>query len=194
MTRRVGQHHGDLRRALLDAALELVGETEPSAITLRAVARRAGVSPAAPYHHFPDKAHLFAAVAAEGFASLAAVQARFADLEPRERLREMTSEYVRFAVAHGTHYAVMFDRTPEGVEGLREAALGTFQTLVHAVGAVNPDLDEGERVQRALLAWSMAHGAVEVAAWVGELHPQFTVESLARSVGEAALTTAADPP
>jgi len=65
-------HHGDLRRALLDAALELVNELGPSGITLREAARRAGVTHAAPYRHFADKGALLAAVAEQGFVQLLA--------------------------------------------------------------------------------------------------------------------------
>jgi len=60
-------HHGDLRRALIDAASRLLEAEGPSALSLRAVAREAGVSPAAPYHHFKDKAELLDAVAQEGW-------------------------------------------------------------------------------------------------------------------------------
>src|ERR1700749_484813 len=63
-------HHGDLRRALLRAAVTIIEREGPSALSLRAVAREAGVSPAAPYHHFKDKAELLDAVAQEGFARL----------------------------------------------------------------------------------------------------------------------------
>src|SRR5215813_10430287 len=64
---RTAYHHGDLRRALLDATLRLVEEHGPQGFTLRAAARAAGVSPGAPYHHFADKDALLAAVAEEGF-------------------------------------------------------------------------------------------------------------------------------
>src|SRR6201994_3346863 len=63
-------HHGDLKRALTDAALRLVQEKGPKGFTLREVARRAGVSAAAPYRHFADKAQLLAAVATLGFVQL----------------------------------------------------------------------------------------------------------------------------
>src|ERR1700754_5334646 len=63
-------HHGDLRRALIDAARRLLESEGPSALSLRAVAREAGVSPAAPYHHFKDKAELLEAVAHEGWEML----------------------------------------------------------------------------------------------------------------------------
>lgn len=68
--KRGAYHHGDLKRALTDAALQLVQEKGPKGFTLREVARRAGVSAAAPYRHFADKAQLLAAVATQGFLQL----------------------------------------------------------------------------------------------------------------------------
>ena len=68
-------HHGDLRRALLRAAVVILEREGPSALSLRAVAREAGVSPAAPYHHFKDKSELLNAVATEGFNRLKAALA-----------------------------------------------------------------------------------------------------------------------
>jgi AcrR family transcriptional regulator len=68
---RTGYHHGDLRRALLDASLALVAEGGIGALSLREVARKAGVSHNAPYHHFKDRGSLLAALAEEGFAELA---------------------------------------------------------------------------------------------------------------------------
>ncbi|MEO1267762.1 MAG: helix-turn-helix domain-containing protein [Myxococcota bacterium] len=69
-SRSPGQHHGDLRRALLKAAMEEIEASDGAAPSLRAVARRAGVSPGAPYHHFKGKAGLMAAVAMDGFVKL----------------------------------------------------------------------------------------------------------------------------
>ncbi len=71
MTDTRAYHHGDLRRALLAAALEAIEESGPAALSLRDLARRAGVSHAAPAHHFGDKAGLLTALAAEGFDLLA---------------------------------------------------------------------------------------------------------------------------
>lgn len=191
MTRSIGQHHGDLRRALLDAALELVSEVAPAALTLRGVARRAGVSPGACYHHFPDKDALLAAVAYEGFAALAAVQALQVGPDPELRLEQLTAAYVGFALAHPTHYQVMFRVSPgevigAGAEVLEEAARGTFETLVAAVAAAAPDVEASERMQRALLVWAQAHGAVEVARWARGLDPGFDAADFAARAGRAA--------
>src|SRR5690349_19263411 len=78
-------HHGDLRRALVDAALALISEGELGTFSLREVARRAGVTPAAPYHHFKDKTALLAAVAEEGFEALRGrLEAALAPLPPND--------------------------------------------------------------------------------------------------------------
>lgn len=196
MARRVGQHHGDLRRALLDAALELVGAADIQAVTLREVARRAGVSPSACYHHFPDKDALLAAVACEGFAALAAVQTRQRSRSPEKRLEKLGAAYLRFALAHPTHYRVMFRAAPgevggEGSDLLRSTARTTFDTLVAAVAAVIPKAPPAVWLQRALLSWAEVHGAVEVARWAHALDPSFDADAFASSVGVAvvAMTT-----
>src|SRR5688500_16694219 len=103
-------HHGDLRRALLDAALPLVRDGGPEALTLRAVARAAGVSQTAPYRHFADRAALVAAVADEGFERLharllAAVTAPERTTgrkqeTPRAGLQAIAVAYVEFALEH----------------------------------------------------------------------------------------------
>src|SRR5918995_5895636 len=99
-------HHGDLPRALLEAAVEAIEEVGPAALSLRDLARRAGVSHAAPAHHFGDKAGLLTAVAAQGYQLLAdtltAARQRSADF------LEVGVAYVRFAVDHRAHFEVMF--------------------------------------------------------------------------------------
>ena len=171
-----------------------------SAVTLRAVARRAGVSPGAPYHHFPDKGALLAAVAREGFEALGRVQASVEAPDPAARLTEMAAAYVRFAAAHRTHYRVMFAQSPSSVPGeagqaLQRAATATFLTLEQAIGAAQPALGGDERRKRTLLAWSLAHGAVDVAQWSADLDPHFDLEKLAQRVGQqvAALANADAP-
>jgi AcrR family transcriptional regulator len=103
-------HHGDLKRALTQAALGLVQEKGPRGFTLREVARRAGVSAAAPYRHFADKAELVAAAATQGFVqlheTLSATAAKTAD--PAKQALAMGRAYVRWAVTHPDHYQVMF--------------------------------------------------------------------------------------
>ena len=106
-------HHGDLRRGLVDAARRLLEEEGPSALSLRAVARVAGVSPAAPYHHFKDKAELLEAVAHEGWheLDLALSKARTETEDPRARMTNLGVAYVCFARDNPALYRVMYDRS-----------------------------------------------------------------------------------
>ena len=99
-------HHGDLRRALLDAAAEVIAEQGPAALSLRDLARRAGVSHAAPMHHFGDKAGLLTALATEGYDLLAAELAE--EWAVTHSFLEQGVAYVRFAIRHRAHFEVMF--------------------------------------------------------------------------------------
>jgi AcrR family transcriptional regulator len=158
MTEKRSYHHGDLRRALLAAAAEAIAESGPAALSLRDLARRAGVSHAAPAHHFGDKAGLLTALAVEGFNRLAdALDAR---REHADRLLESGVAYVRFATENRAHFEVMFqpslyDRDdPEAVAAADRAAA--------ALSAAVSTLDEppaGEDARESeLAAWSIVHG------------------------------------
>src|SRR5919201_1889964 len=99
-------HHGDLPRVLLDTATQAILEVGPAAVSLRDLARRAGVSHAAPAYHFGDKAGLLTAVAADGFERLgAALREAYARTGS---FLEVGVAYVRFAVSHRAHFEVMF--------------------------------------------------------------------------------------
>jgi AcrR family transcriptional regulator len=162
---RARYHHGDLRRALLDAALELIEENGVSELSLRAVARRAQVSHAAPYHHFADRAALVAAVAEEGFWSLlSAMRARIAGvLSPAQQLQESGIAYVCFALDHPAHFRVMFSAElaeRSAHPGLKEAATAAHAALeqvierCQAAGEVRP----GDPRVLSGAAWSLVHG------------------------------------
>ncbi|HSE40939.1 MAG TPA: TetR/AcrR family transcriptional regulator, partial [Acidobacteriota bacterium] len=104
-------HHGDLKNALVETAAKLVAEHGAGSVSLREVARAAGVSHAAPYHHFKDKNGLLAAVAEEGFRRFDTYQERAlraAPSEPSERLRALGRAYVRFALSNPHFFRVMF--------------------------------------------------------------------------------------
>jgi AcrR family transcriptional regulator len=158
-------HHGDLRRALIDASLALISEEGFGALTLREVARRAGVTHAAPYRHFADKEALLAEVAAEGFRAMATRMRERMALAggPVERLNACGVAYVLFAVEHPAHFRVMFG--PHFAKPLEHEALGTeggnaFGLLMQSLieGQQAGALREGEPLPLALGAWSLVHG------------------------------------
>lgn len=103
-------HHGDLRRALLDAVGEIIGEKGVGAVSLREAARRAGVSHGAPAHHFGDKVGLITAYTIEGFERFGAVMQQASDSAdaPEDRLTAIGIEYLRFAMEERAYFEVMF--------------------------------------------------------------------------------------
>jgi AcrR family transcriptional regulator len=163
---RATYHHGDLRQALIDAALTIILEDRDAAnVSLREVARRVGVSQAAPYRHFADKDALLAAVAEEGFQRLLnALQVDIgSDPDPLVRLQASGVAYVKFAIAHPAHYRVMFSTfrvDQENNSSLNAAAGKAFAVMVdvisagQAIGAIQP----GNPRQLAWVTWSLVHG------------------------------------
>src|SRR5256885_2131329 len=137
--RRTHYPHGNLRRALLDAALALVERQGAGALTLRAAARRARVSQAAPYRHFRDKEALLAAVAEEGFRAMTAGMRRAAAFhagDPLGRFQAHGLAYIEFASGHPAHFRVMFGRVAADRSvhpGLMQAAAEAFGLLVGAI-------------------------------------------------------------
>lgn len=158
-------HHGDLRRALIEASLALIAEEGFGALTLREVARRAGVTHAAPYRHFPDKEALLAAVAEEGFRTMAARMLEQMEQErgPVERLCACGVAYVLFAVRNPSHFRVMFGphfSKPSAHEGLWSEGETAFGLLMRCLieGQQAGVLRGGEPLPLALSAWSLVHG------------------------------------
>jgi AcrR family transcriptional regulator len=162
-------HHGDLRRALVDASIELIGATGPDGLTLREVARRAQVSHTAPYRHFRDKNDLLAAVAEQGFTDLrqALAEALAGVKNPLDRLRQSGAAYVNFALAHTAHFRVMFGAELDARQypSARLAAEQAFQALVDVVAECQAAraLSPGETRKKALIAWSLVHGIAHLA-------------------------------
>ncbi|HEV2239120.1 MAG TPA: TetR/AcrR family transcriptional regulator [Ktedonobacterales bacterium] len=159
-------HHGDLRAALIRAGLAILAEEGVQALSLRAAARRAGVSHAAPYRHFAAKEALLAAIAAQGFnlfaAELEAARDRL-PAAPRQQLEETAWAYVRFALAHPDHLRVMFGGLivdPGVYPGLREAGSRAFAVLVDIVraGQDTGAIIAGESRLLAFVAWTQVHG------------------------------------
>lgn len=198
-TRRRAYHHGDLRIAILAAASQTLEKEGLSRLSLREVARRAGVSHSAPYRHFPDRESLLAALAAEGFGMLALAQREAA---AASGLRGMGEAYVRFALAHPQRFQLMFggavqiSRHP----ALREIATKTFDALSGALASRVPGA--GGARDSSIAAWALVHGLAQLllegrvapAARNGRGDAQFVSEVLAtvRFATGAASPAAAD--
>jgi AcrR family transcriptional regulator len=160
-------HHGNLRRALLDAALDVIAETETTDFTMRELARRANVTHNAPYRHFATKTHLLAALAKEGFELLRerGLEAEPRDGDPRSRVRALGVSYVTFAVENPHHFRLMFGTSMavarEAHPELARAAEASFAQLRNAietcrkVGILRRDVSTRHI---GLVAWSLVHG------------------------------------
>ena len=161
-------HHGNLKEALLDAAVELIAETGPRGFTLREAARRAGVSHNAPYRHFRDKDELLAAVATGGFGRLMHAMQRAAPrAQPIDRLRRAGLAYVDFALRWPQHFAAMFDAPWEAkaypeCAAAAERCFGTLVQLVRGAQAAG-QMPPGDPQPLAYQAWSIVHGISKLA-------------------------------
>lgn len=160
-------HHGALRHALLEAAERVLEREGLAGLTLRAVAREAGVSHAAPTHHFGDLTGLVSELAAIGFAQFntAMTAARAAGGTPAEKAYARAQAYVAYAQAHPGMYGLMFrtERLDMSRPSLCEAANTAFAGLAGAVGASRQEQIDGEALsldQAAAIAraWSLVHG------------------------------------
>jgi AcrR family transcriptional regulator len=157
-------HHGNLKAALLKAAFQLVGKIGSEALTLREVARRAGVSHNAPYRHFKSKEDLVAALATEAFRQLhQSLKDAMASNEPMGRLGAAARAYLRFGLANRARFHVMFhsafDRGsyPEYVAAYRDI-LSLLSEMMHARDELDPKkIAIGEE-----LIWASIHGITEL--------------------------------
>lgn len=161
-------HHGDLPRALVAAAMSIVEKDGPEALTLREAAAAIGVTHGAAYRHFEDKTAIFAAVAEEGYRALAK---RFASASkarhPRERLRDLLSEYVSFCLERPALYRLMSGArlNEDGRFPSLEASIATVFAVV--VGEIERGQASGafrKAVARdiAITAWVTAHGYIDL--------------------------------
>ncbi len=172
-------HHGHLRRALLDAALQVLTEEGLAGLTLRSVARRAGVSEAAPYHHFASKSALVEALVRETLQQLAqalreATQAT--EGTPLDRLVAVGVAYVRFALEHRAGFHILYrpelrdlSHPVSDADGIARspidrAGMAAYQVLLDAIvacqqaGVVVP----GDPLPLALSAWATVHGLAQL--------------------------------
>lgn len=183
-------HHGNLRAALLEAAEELLDARGAAALTLRDVARVAGVSHGAPYHHFASLDDLLAATAQRGFETLGGALAGAAAVaDPRERLLHVAQAYVEFACAHPERFRLMFGPLlgrKGAYPALKESAERAFGVVLEAASAHDPD----RGADLAIAGWSLSHGLghLLIAGALNSLAlPRKDAETLIRRVTERIL-------
>jgi AcrR family transcriptional regulator len=193
-------HHGDLRHAIVGAALEILHETHSLEFSLRELARRAGVSHNAPYKHFVDKRELFAAVSAAGFEMLAKRMGR--EIASRGNAREQLFAMLRAYIDHGVEnpalYSLMFGGYLSGPEHSRPAieaaeaektkALLAGVIIAGGLGRAIPHTPRNERkIAGAILAcWSLVHGLTMLLA-DGLVGPKKKSDALADSLVQGLL-------
>lgn len=150
-------HHGDLPAALVRAAMELLEESGETDLSLRAAARRAGVSPGAPYRHFADRNALLSAVAAVGYRELATELAA-ADPAPTttEGLAAIAVAYVRFALARPGLFRVMFAEQCDTANPERVAAVAAIHDYLNSI--VQQAFSPGDQEAMATAVWGLVHG------------------------------------
>jgi AcrR family transcriptional regulator len=179
--KRAAYHHGDLRQQLLTVAEQIILERGVDGFTLREAARRAGVSPAAPAHHFKDARGLLTEVALLGFKEFgdvleAADEAGGSD--PARRLHEQAIAYVNFALRHPARFQLMFrddkhDNTNAEFKSVAARSYRILEGAIRAATNVPPDRELSPRSYGLLLAvWSMVHGFSHLALGRGLRGPE----------------------
>ncbi len=158
-------HHGDLRRALILAAERVLERDGPQALSLRAVAREAGVSPAAPYHHFKDKGDLMLAIAGAGFEGLSDAMRAAAEADPDKKLTTIGVAYVKYARDNPALYRVMYDcsRNEDSMPDKAHDDDSGFSMVQDAMirAGIDPTNDL-ELKLCCISAWCSAHGVAEM--------------------------------
>jgi len=169
-TVKLAYHHGDLRAALIDSALEVIGELGPQAMTIREVARRAGVSHAAPYRHFTDKDALILAVVERGFQLMDETMQAARATAGEDLLAQFAASgeaYFDFAFRYPAYYRVMFSGdllNSTGSESLRHTSDPSFSQMQQDLRACQAMgiLREGDPLLQAISIVSTIHGFVSL--------------------------------
>jgi AcrR family transcriptional regulator len=164
-------HHGDLRAALLEAALDIITERGPQSLTIREVARKAGVSHTAPYRHFANKDDLIVAVVKQGFELMSQTmqdKKSAAEPDPISQFAASGTAYVDFALQHPAYYRVMYSGdllTSTGQHTLQHTSAETFSELVSDVKTCQElgIIRTGNPTLQALSLLCTIHGFVTMA-------------------------------
>jgi AcrR family transcriptional regulator len=161
-----GYHHGNLKEALVRAALALIAQKGPAGFTFAEAARWAGVSPAAPYRHFRDRDELLASVALRGFEQFAAALARAWDdgrPDPFKAFERVGKAYLEFARTEPALYSAMFEagiplETNPELKEVGERAFGVLRTATERLVATLPGQNRPPVLMMALHIWALSHG------------------------------------
>jgi AcrR family transcriptional regulator len=161
-----GYHHGNLKEALMRAALELIAQKGPAGFTFAEAARWAGVSPAAPYRHFRDRDELLANVARRGFEEFEKVLASAWDNgrpDPMSALDRLGKAYLSFARKEPAYYSAMFEggvspQASPDLDACGERAFAILRAAADAVIATMPVKARPPALMVALHIWAMSHG------------------------------------
>ena len=185
-------HHGNLRRALIEAAREILVEQGKDALSLREVARQVGVSQTAPYHHFKNKEALLAAVAAQSFRDFDETMIRFKkDSDtPEQRLVSLGLAYVEFARRHPAAFRLMFSSQIKNHAAYPELVNAGAAAYEHVEKAVSDLIRQNGGDAKAIEgasqgAWALAHGLATLfleGAVLGLHNVEGQFESLAREI------------
>jgi AcrR family transcriptional regulator len=156
-------HHGDLRAALITAALSLIDQHGVQGLALSDAAHLAGVSVAAPYRHFKDKEALLAEIAAEGFTLFRNALAHAFESHPEDkgkRLVEMGVAYVDFALRHRSHFRVMWETgiVQANYPEIQQTAQQAYRLLEEAANGLHPRAHPTRQQALVRAAWSLVHG------------------------------------
>ena len=160
-------HHGDLRKALIQAARTAVESGGPDAVSLRDLAQSLNVSTAAPYRHFTDRGALLAEVAADGFEELgqAYALAQASNPDPKAAARETARAYLGLAFQQPGLFRLMFTSDILGTgapQRLMDAAASSWEGLHRSVAATMPGADVSEIKRRTLTGWSTLYGFISL--------------------------------
>ena len=181
-------HHGELRESLLVAGEAALNDLSLSEVSLREIARRAGVSHAAPKHHFATMGELLAEIAARGYnrfmETLGNAANSSSDQSPPARLQAMSRAYLRFASANPAIYGLMFGKSEQcaTTANLAKTMLEAWSQLESAVAAI---VGKQKAVNGALLVWSSVHGMAQLRIdrkLPPHLDPQSSVEAVTRMI------------
>lgn len=181
-------HHGNLKKALLARAIEIIQSEGTEKITLRRLGKDIGVSAMAAYRHFTSKEELLQTAAQQGFEALSEKLDKIRANNPKQKLIQQGVAYIQFALAHPAHYQLMFSfpNSPNSQPKLNEASQAAFEHLKQTVEecfASNKNTCSLDPLTATLVCWGQVHGAAGICL-TGRLPDKLTIDKFATSAAE----------